>query len=396
MAEDEVEFSGAGACLNFGRMRHITRGMLWMHLGALNAAAQLEIGQTEWTFVDESRGGRVIPCAVWYPAQTGGEDAEPAVGSWPAVVFGHGFVMSPYDYEGLAADLVAEGFVFAALGTEQGFAPSHADYGLDLAFVANAIASDVIAGVLETSLSARVAIGGHSMGGGATWLAAADNAAIDAVVALAPAQTSPSATASGPAISAPVLVVSGSADAVTPPSSQHVPIYESASNAPCRALVSIEGGGHCGFADVGTLCDFGELGFAGLSHAEQRALTTAVLAPWLNAFLNDAPDALDELDAVVAAESLLTMDMACALDVHDVQPLEWTVFPNPASGAGWVKNQSEQEITVGFVNLMGQPIQATRSLPAGASIQVQLPAGAYVVRGCLSSGECQSTRWFIH
>ena len=353
-------------------MKHLLNGCLLLLCVRLFGQ---EVGQTEWLFIDADRGDREIPCVVWYPAEDDG--VTPAAGEFPTFVMAHGFVMSPLDYEGLAAALVSEGYVFASLGTEQGFAPSHADYGLDLAFVADQVASGEIVGVLSASSNGRVAIGGHSMGGGASWLAAAEQPAIDAVVAFAPAETNPSAIAAGEEIAVPVLVVSGSDDSVTPPATQHEPIYASAVNAPCRAFVSIPDGGHCGFADPGTLCDFGELGFQGLSHAEQLALSVSVVVPWLDAFLRDDPSGLDGVEQAASVGGLeLTLSCALTVEAQESEALE-VFYQNPPTG-------------LTLLNTTNQPIQATLWSAQGRKVldhtlepamrwTPQVPSGVYVV-----------------
>jgi pimeloyl-ACP methyl ester carboxylesterase len=364
-------------------------------LCAWSAQGQFEVGQTDWLLIDASRNDREIPCIVWYPAQVDG--VTPAEGGFPTFVMAHGFVMSPLDYEGLAAALVSEGYVFASLGTEQGFAPSHADYGLDLAFVADQVAAAEISGVLSASSNGRVAIGGHSMGGGAAWLAAAEQPAVDAVVVFAPAETNPSAIAAGEEITVPVLVVSGADDAVTPPTTQHEPIYASAVNAPCRAFVSIAGGGHCGFADPGTLCDFGELGFSGLSHAEQLALSLDVVLPWLAHFVEDNPGGLAALEEACEVEPELELSLSCALDVAaDAEAkLEWSVFPNPNQGSSVLRNASSAACWFTVWNSLGQSIQHEQQVLPGCEYAMQLDPGTYIIRLRNGKGDVQSARLLV-
>ena len=143
---------------------------------ALVSTTFSQVAQTDWILVDPDRDDREVPCMVWYPSDN--------PGPYPAVVFAHGFVMAPGDYEGLAEALVGEGYVFVSIGTEQGFAPSHEAYGQDLAFVAEEIATNSVGGVLDGAFDGRIAIGGHSMGGGAAWLSAETNPPVD-VCALA-------------------------------------------------------------------------------------------------------------------------------------------------------------------------------------------------------------------
>ena len=359
------------------------------------ANAQWEVGQTDWLLIDESRDDREIPCSVWYPAVTSGLEVEPEMGAFPSFVMAHGFLMSSMDYTGLAETLVSAGYVFVSLATEEGFVTSHGDYGLDLAFVANRTAEGEVPGLLSESMNGRVAIGGHSMGGGASWLAAAQNPAIDAVLAMAPAETNVSAIAAGENITVPVLVLSGSADAVTPSSTQHEPIFNAAVNSPCRAFVSIAEGGHCGFADPGTLCDFGELGFSGLSNSEQLELTLAVAVPWLGYFVRDEPGGLDEMDAAVASSSMLSLDLSCALGIATQKFPSWQIYPNPTQGDGWIQNQSQGVLTFRAFNSLGQQVISNVNVYPGGEIRARFSSGLYIVEACDENGNEQRQKWFV-
>jgi hypothetical protein len=166
--------------------------------------------------------------------------------------------------------------------------------------------------VLEGALSDRVALMGHSMGGGAAWLAAAQlGSAVDALIGLAPAETSPSAIAAGSEIVAPTMVISGSGDLVTLPSDHHEPMYAATSNADCRAWVNLIGGGHCGFADAGTLCDFGEITFTGMPRQEQQAHSFMCVQLWLEAHLQDAELALGSVEAYAESQAEVEVDWTC-------------------------------------------------------------------------------------
>lgn len=359
------------------------------------ASAQWEVGQTDWLLIDESRDDREIPCSVWYPAVANGSEMEPQMGTFPSFVMAHGFLMSSMDYTGLAEALVGVGYVFVSLATEEGFVTSHGDYGLDLAFVANRTAEGEIPGLLSESTNGRVAIGGHSMGGGASWLAAAQNPDIDAVVAMAPAETNVSAIAAGENITVPVLVLSGSADAVTSPSDQHEPIYNAAVNSPCRAFISIEGGGHCGFADPGTLCDLGEFGFSGLSNADQLALTLAVTVPWLNYFVRDEASGLDEMDVAAVSSPILSLNLSCALDIAVQEFPFWQVYPNPSSGLGKIENQSREILTIRVFNGLGQRVMSDLDIYPSEEIIFRFNSGLYVVEASDRQGNLQRQKWFI-
>lgn len=297
---------------------------IWTALCALlvHTSVRGAEGTVEWVFVDESRGGRDIPCVVHYPAEADGVGAEPLPGLFPTVVFAHGFVMSGGDYAALVSALVAADFVVVTVESETGLAPDHAELGLDLAYVADAAAGQIPQ--LPTQLNDRVAIGGHSMGGGATWLAASSSSQADALFGLAPAETQPSAIAAAAQVTLPILVFSGTADAVTPPSDHHLPIYAASASA-CKARIDLTDGSHCGYADAGSLCDLGELFFNGMTRPRQQELTVSLLVAWLNHQLREAP--WSDFDGQTASDFTTTTD--CALSARPAAASALVVAPQP-------------------------------------------------------------------
>lgn len=284
------------------------------------AAGQL---QTNHTFTDPTRGDRPIPVDFRYPESL----SSPA----PLIAFGHGFAMSAGDYDDLATSLVSAGYIVGLVDTESGLAPSHEDFGLDLVFVLEASDTDIAEGPLAGLILPVGAVAGHSMGGGAAWLAAASgSAAVGAVVGLAPAETNPSAIAAAPFVTCPALVISGSADAVTPPAENHWAIHDASTVSPCLGFVNLIDGGHCGFADALTVCDIGELFFSGMSRAEQQARTMDVLIPWLDAQLLGNPSAWTEFVDYTASDVEISTTCSGASSVADFSEAQFLPFPNPA------------------------------------------------------------------
>ncbi|MDA1336164.1 MAG: T9SS type A sorting domain-containing protein [Bacteroidetes bacterium] len=360
-------------------MRTIALTWCWCMFTAGAVIGQVAVGHTTWLLVDEGRNNREISCEVWYPALSAGEEVDPEGSNFSSVVFAHGFVMSPMDYELLAAGWVEAGFVVVGIGTEQGFAPNHESLALDLNFVSNEIVEAQTSGILEGTLNARVAIAGHSMGGGTAWLAAGLGTVADALIALAPAETNPSAIAAGEEIDIPVLVMSGSADVVTPPETQHIPIYESGVNASCRAFVSITNGGHCGFADQGTLCDIGELGFSGMTHAAQRERTLAITNAWLAHHLNEDPEGLNALEVAADQYDDLALELICELQIREETGLFVNVYPNPSNGLVYIENETTETCVVSVLNSAGELIKRIDKLSAQSTTTTNLPRGFYAV-----------------
>ena len=269
-------------------------------LSAFIVFSQFPIGSRTVTYNDPTRSGgtgsgagpgRQIECAVYYPATSAGNNTPVANGAFPVVVFGHGFAMQWSAYQNIWEQLTPKGYILIFPKTEAGIlpAPSHNDFGLDLVVACNRIVSDNDNqnSPFYQKVENKLAIMGHSMGGGATMLAAENNSNIKTIIGLAPAETNPSAIAVTSNIVVPALVLSGSADGVTPPTEHHQPIYNGIS-APCKYFVSITGGAHCYFANSNAACDFGEstssTGIT-ITRAAQQAHMNSLITPWLNFYL---------------------------------------------------------------------------------------------------------------
>jgi len=259
--------------------------------------SQFQIGHRTITFNDPTRSGgfgsgggpgRQIQTEIYYPTFIAGENTPVATfPDFPVIVFGHGFAMGWDAYQNIWEHVVPKGYIMAFVRTEGSLipAPSHADFGADLALVVTKmLALNTTAGSpFNGTVKQKAVIMGHSMGGGATMLAAANNSSIAGIVGLAPAETNPTAIGVCPNITVPALIFSGSSDGVTPPAEHHIPIYQGIAPT-CKSFVSITGGAHCYFANSNFNCDFGEgtssQGIS-ISRAEQQEKMFWFLDPWL-------------------------------------------------------------------------------------------------------------------
>lgn len=253
------------------------------------------IGEVRLTFLDSSRNDREISADVFYPALITGVEVPCAQGVFPVLSMGHGFVMTINAYHNFRDVLVPEGFVLALVDTETGASPSHTDFGLDLAFIIRAIQalSMDTASLFYSHINSKSVVMGHSMGGGASLLAAAADPTITALVGFAPAETNPSAISAAAQIHQPSLLFAGEEDCVTPPAQHPVPMFNALASA-CKTYVGIEGGGHCYFANYNLLCSIGEnLCFPNLTinREEQQARTFSLLIPWLHCVLEGESNA---------------------------------------------------------------------------------------------------------
>jgi dienelactone hydrolase len=135
----------------------------------------------------------------------------------PAVAFGHGWLQPADRYLGLYRHLASWGIVVAAPGTHRGPLASHRLFAADL-LTSLDVCTGVRLGDGEISVSPeKLGVAGHSTGGGAAVLAAADDARVRAVVTLAASQTKPFATDAAARCAMPSLHLAGGQDVVAPP-----------------------------------------------------------------------------------------------------------------------------------------------------------------------------------
>lgn len=214
---------------------------------------------------------------LYYPALAEGLDAppDPSGAPYAGISFGHGWVQPPERYESTFRHLATRGFVVIATRSGLELFPSHAEYAADMSLCLTALESlnsggSALAGLIDVN---AFGLSGHSMGGGASILAAAADARVRVVANLAAAETNPSAIAAMGTIDRPVLLICGSEDAIVPPGLHGQRMYDQGRGP--RQLPLILGGSHCGFMDRDAIvCDSGSLGREQQLEVTRRLLTT--------------------------------------------------------------------------------------------------------------------------
>lgn len=313
----------------------------WLFTGGENPACPgfspvvYGIGHVSLSF-DGSPGSRgEIPVDVFYPAGEEGENRPFASGRFPLVVFGHGYGMQTLDYAYIWETLVPAGYVFAIsdrLSDETVL--DLEEYALDLRFVLARLQEEGEdpASVFFGHVDSSSALMGHSAGGGASVMAAADmqsgnEPGLRTVLLLAPLGSllppvagvrQPAAAADG--VDVPVLVLEGEKDCTTPPGLHSRLIFESLSAGSSSYLVSLPLGDHCGFSDENgpttRTCGLAEIGLCNplfpffniqgetLGSVEQTRVVGALVKPWLDRYLREDPGERDLFE-----ESLSSQDV---------------------------------------------------------------------------------------
>lgn len=302
------------------------------------AAAQYPIGHISVNFKDASRSGgfsisggttfpsggtgRTIGTEIYYPATTAGESTPLANGQFPVIVFGHGFAMGWDSYTTFYDSMARNGYIIALARTEGSLipAPSHLDFGKDLASIAaqmlnmNTTSGNLFFG----KLNGREAIGGHSMGGGATFLADAyTNSNVKCYFTFAAAETNPSAVTAAAAITKPHLVLSGTYDCVAPPATNQTLMYNALASS-CKTQLNITKAYHCAFADNNFNCGFGEgtcITAGGLSSTLQQQIVRNYLEPYLDYYLKGVCPAWTKFQNMVDTATISAVTQSCTNSV---------------------------------------------------------------------------------
>jgi len=368
----------------FNMKRTSVRGLLLIALisafacGGIRASAQpYQAGHVSMVFTDDDRNGRQIPVEVYYPAEQGGEEVPVAPGEFPVLSLGHGFLMDVGSYSNFTDILIPPGYILVLVDTETGIAPGHEDFGLDLSFVLRAMRDEGLdpASLFFGSVSGRSGVMGHSMGGGASMLAAAGDTSITVVANFAAANTMPSAVSASANIQQPTLLFAGSEDCVTPPSMHQLLMYDSLAST-CKTFISINGGGHCYFADYNFLCTLGENSCAPVltvTREEQQEITFGFLLPWLDHFLKDDPAAWNIFTDSLYASGKISYLHDCSLTglpEGESGGAEIRIYPLPFRDKLIIEGGESMHVLM-IIDQTGREV-ASFSLPAGYSRHVSL------------------------
>jgi predicted dienelactone hydrolase len=257
---------------------------------SFSASAQtFNIGHRHLKIVDSSRDNRWVTTEIYYPADTAGDDVAATKSNeptFPLIVFGHGFIMKWTAYRYLWEALVKNGYIVAFPLDEGSFDANHAELSKDMVFLVHWIQKQNHAKIafLQGRVAATSCVMGHSMGGGAAVLAAAQDTSVTALVTLAMAETHPSAIKAAKHIRQPALFFSGSHDCITKPAHDQIPAYDSL-RGKCNLYVNILGGSHCYMAESNFACGLGEATCGpkpSISRERQHEIVLKYLVPWLD------------------------------------------------------------------------------------------------------------------
>jgi predicted dienelactone hydrolase len=372
------------------------------------------VGHRTFTFTDAARANRSIAGHIYYPATAAGDNKTFAAGKFPVVVFGHGFTITYTEYDFWWTTLVQNGYVVVIPTTEGSLSPSHANFGNDLKFLVAKMNSE---NALSTSpyfgkLTGKSAVMGHSMGGGAAFLAATNNTAVNALVTFAAAETNPSAIAAAAGVKCPTLTLGGSRDCVAAPATNAKAMH-SAITTPYRAYIEIKNGSHCQFGKgsafsrcilaEGTACGATASGF--ITNASQHTQMNSSVLPFLDYTLRGNCAGWTAFRTYLTSSTLHTYLQAgtggagCPL-ARTMAPNNGTetvatnsektqfAYPNPSNGElniEFFATAETQNASITIMDMMGRAVLTQNVVAAeGTNLQTidisALPQGTYLIR----------------
>jgi len=306
--------------------------------------------------------GRTVGAEVYYPATTAGNNSAVAAGQFPVVVFGHGFVMGYNSYDNIYNRLASLGYIVLLPTTEGGASPVHTDFGADLAFLANAgmglntISTNTALTTFNGKVLQKSAIGGHSMGAGSSFLAAASNNTITCLFNMCAATTNPSSINSASLVTVPGLLISGEMDSVADTTVQNSHYNATSSNV--KFHVIIKDAKHCDFGNgTNFLCTIGQPACSGTGcNTTLFNRYMSYLEPFLeNQLKNDCAAgntfmALIENPSTDRAGRKITGSIACATTGFNnlLSFNNFKVFPNPTEKSIFITYQSKTNDSVLF------------------------------------------------
>jgi len=316
----------ATTAMDMIRLFSLSATLLW-----LLAAAPLRAAPSHWTveLADPERAGRIVTANIFGPSG--------ALESCPVVIIGHATITHWDHYRYLADPLAESGWLVALPSTEMGMPGDQAAFADDMLFLAEALSDghpDLPAGV-PAAQEQSWAMVGHSLGGGAAVLAAADDARVGALALLAPQDRArPSMIQRAPMVQAPTLILAGEMDCMmTPPLQHQWPLFSSLVS-PVRAMGVLHGGGHCAFAGTPEPCTSAEMECGPtMAPSAQQELTLSLVLPWLDWRLRGRAEA-GPVFLAAAQQNAIEMEQVGLPTAVSLSPITRLVALGPGPGSG--------------------------------------------------------------
>ena len=169
---------------------------------------------------------------IYYPTST-------TEGTYGGVVLAPGFTARSWSYSSVARRVASHGFVVFAIDTNSIYDQPDSRGSQILAAV-DYLKQDASSAVASRLDETRIAVSGHSMGGGGTLAAAKQDSSVKAAVALQPWHTDKT----WPEIQVPTMIIGAENDTIAPVATHSIPFYTSMTGAREKAYGEINNADH--------------------------------------------------------------------------------------------------------------------------------------------------------
>lgn len=169
---------------------------------------------------------------IYYPTST-------TEGTYGGVVLAPGFTARSSAYSAVARRVASHGFVVFAIDTNSIYDQPDSR-GTQILAAVDYLKQDASSAVASRLDETRIAVSGHSMGGGGTLAAAKQDSSVKAAVALQPWHTDKT----WPEIQVPTMIIGAENDTVAPVATHSIPFYTSMTGAREKAYGEINNADH--------------------------------------------------------------------------------------------------------------------------------------------------------
>jgi dienelactone hydrolase len=169
---------------------------------------------------------------IYYPTST-------TEGTYGGVVLAPGFTARSSAYSAVARRVASHGFVVFAIDTNSIYDQPESR-GTQILAAVRYLKTSATSSVATRLDESRIAVSGHSMGGGGTLEAANQDSSVKAAVALQPWHTDKT----WPGIQVPTMIIGAENDTVAPVATHSIPFYTSMTGAREKAYGEINNADH--------------------------------------------------------------------------------------------------------------------------------------------------------
>jgi dienelactone hydrolase len=337
--------------------------------------------------------GRQIQTEVYYPATTSGSNVALANGTFPVVVFAHGFVMDWSSYDNVYSELSKRGYIVALPRTEGTLSPNHQEFGKDIALIGNKMLqlniTNTLAPIFIGKVEQKWAASGHSMGGGSSFLASDNNTGVSCLFNFAAAQTNPRSSQAAKTVTVPTLIIGGQNDCVAPINTNQKQIWDSTASG-IKFNINLKALTHCDFGNGSNFnCTFGQT-TSGCANTIANVTALKLYMNFVNPFLDanlkgDCVEASRFMDSVNLSQMVFSKNILGSLIClpttikNPDSEKTFIIYPNPTNLK--LKIIANRDVQIKLFSIEGKQMDPTIDIDSDGYLMsvIDFPKGIYFI-----------------